>query len=124
MIRRIMCREVLENLLTLRFALSLVLTVGLFAACGFVFVAKYRQDAQDYWKDHNTNLSNLEERTGRLCDVARYHQTVYVKPKVLGCCAEGSDRYLPDHFRFNAFTRHLPEVKAQTDVAPGRFSLT
>ena len=59
MIRQIIYREILENILSLRFLLSLLLAISLFAAAGFVFVSKYRQELQDYWKDTNENLSSL-----------------------------------------------------------------
>jgi len=122
MIRQIIYKEILENFLSLRFILSLLLAISLFAAAGFVFVAKYRQESQDYWKDTNENLSSLSEQTKRLCDVARYRQTVYRKPKSLALCTEGFEKYFPNCFRFNIFSMYIPEVRGQGNIDLGRFS--
>jgi ABC-type transport system involved in multi-copper enzyme maturation permease subunit len=122
MIRQIIYREILENLLSLRFSLSLLLAISLFAAAGFVFAAKYRQESQDYWKDTNENLSSLSEQTNRLCDVARYQQTVYRKPKSLALCTEGFEKYFPNSFRFNVFSMYIPQVRRQGNFDLGRFS--
>ncbi|MFX0199931.1 MAG: ABC transporter permease [Candidatus Hodarchaeota archaeon] len=122
MIRQIIYREILENLLGLRFILSLLLAVSLFAAAGFVFVTKYKQESRDYWKDTNENLSNLSEQTKRLCDIARYKQTVYRKPKALALCTDGFEKYFPNYFRFNIFSMYIPEVKSRGNFDLGRFS--
>jgi len=113
MIRQIIYREILENLLSLRFTLSLLLSISLFAAAGFVFVAKYKQESQDYWKNTNENLSGLSEQTKRLCDVALYEQTVYRKPKSLALCTEGFEKYFPNCLRFDIFSMHDTEVRRQ-----------
>ncbi|MBW7991019.1 MAG: ABC transporter permease subunit [Planctomycetes bacterium] len=122
MIRQIIYREILENLLSLRFILSLLLAVSLFATAGFVFAAKYKQESQDYWKDTNENLSNLSEQTKRLCDAARYKQTIYRKPKALALCTEGFEKYFPNYFRFNIFSMYIPQVKNRGNFDLGRFS--
>jgi len=122
MIRQIIYKEILENILSLRFILSLLLAVSLFAAAGFVFVAKYRQESQDYWKDTNENLSSLSEQTKRLCDIARYRQTVYRKPKSLALCTEGFEKYLPNSFRFSVFSMYIPQVRSRGNFDLGRFS--
>ncbi len=122
MIRQIIYKEILENLLSLRFILSLLLAVLLFAAAGFVFTAKYRQESQDYWKDTNENLSSLSEQTKRLCDVALYEQTVYRKPKPLALCTDGFEKYFPNYVRFNIFSMYIPGVKSRGNFDLGRFS--
>jgi ABC-type transport system involved in multi-copper enzyme maturation permease subunit len=122
MILRMIYREILENLLSLRFVLSLLLAVSLFAAAGFVFVAKYQQESKDYWKDTNENLLGLSEKTKHLYDVALYEQKIYRKPKPLAFCAEGFEKYFPNRFRFNIFSMELPEVKSREHVDPGSFS--
>ena len=43
-------KEILENFLSLRFVLSLVFVIIIFAISGFVFVGKYEQQLQDYSK--------------------------------------------------------------------------
>ncbi len=122
MVRQIIYREILENILSLRFLLSLLLAISLFAVAGFVFVVKYRRESQDHWKDTNENLSSLSERTNRLCDVVRYRQTVYRKPKSLALCTEGFEKYLPNSFRFSVFSMYIPQVRNRGNFDLGRFS--
>lgn len=95
MICQIVCREILENLVSLRFVLSLLLAVLLFAAGGFVFAPKHSQELQDYWRDTNKNPSSLSKETEKLCAVAVHSQVVCRKPKSLSLCAEGFEKYFP-----------------------------
>jgi ABC-type transport system involved in multi-copper enzyme maturation permease subunit len=122
MIRKIIRKEILENLLSLRFVLSLLLVISLLAASGFVFVGKYRQESEDYWKKTNKNLSALSEHTEQLYQLAFYQQEIYRKPKPLGLCAEGFEKSLPNYFSFNVFTAELPEIGGQSNFALPRFS--
>lgn len=120
MIRRIVYREILENLVSLRFVLSLLLAVLLFAAGGFAFAAQHRQRSQDYWRDTNKNLSGLSQETDELWAVARYEQTVYAKPKVLSLCAAGFEECFPDSFGLNAFSLRLPLSRDRDDFTAAR----
>jgi len=122
MIRLIIFKEILENLLSLRFVLSLVLVISLFAASGFVFVGKYTDQSADYWRETNKNLAALRERAGALYEVAFYEQTVWREPKLLSLCAEGFEKTLPNYFRFNVFTADLPGVKGRGNFALSHFS--
>ena len=58
-------KEILHNLLSLRFILLLLLIISLFASSGFVFVAKYRTQSDDYWKKTNENLSGFADQAER-----------------------------------------------------------
>jgi len=123
MIRRIMFKEILENLLSLRFVLSLVLVICLFAASGFVFTGKYVEQTTDYWAETNTNLSGLrKECSDALYKVAFYTQTLWRKPNPLTFCAEGFEKSLPNCFRSDAFTNGLPQVKGRGNFALPYFS--
>ena len=121
MVGPIVRKEILENLLSLRFVLSLLLVITVFAISGFVFVGKYEQQVQDYSKDTNRNLADLREHTGRLYWVAIYKQEVYRKPKELALCAEGFEKSIPNYFRFNAFSRDYPEIRGRTNALLFRF---
>jgi ABC-type transport system involved in multi-copper enzyme maturation permease subunit len=122
MIRQIFRKEVLENLLSLRFILSLLLIISLFAASGFVFVSRYRKQSQDYWKKTNENLSVLREESGQLYRLAFYQQKVFRKPKPLTFCVEGFEKSLPNCFRFDAFASDLPEIQGQGNFILPHFS--
>jgi hypothetical protein len=89
MIRQIIYKEIIENLLSLRFALSVFLTLCLFAVCGYVFVINHQEQSKDYWRKTNENLSALREQSNILYQVAFYKQGIYRKPQPLAMCAEG-----------------------------------
>ncbi|MCK5344521.1 MAG: hypothetical protein KAR20_14005, partial [Candidatus Heimdallarchaeota archaeon] len=104
MIRQIIRKELLENLLSLRFMLSLVLVISLFAANGFVFVNNYKQQTEDYWDKANENLSDFRNQADQLYKLAFYQQQIWIKPIPLTVCSEGFGGAIPNHFQFNAFT--------------------
>ncbi len=122
MIRQIIRKEILENFLSLRFMLSLLLVICLFAASGFVFVNSYKQQMGDYWKETNKNLSALNEQSSKLYQLSLYKQQVFRKPKPLSLCAEGFEKSLPNCFRFDTFAIGLPEIKGQSNFMLPHFS--
>jgi ABC-type transport system involved in multi-copper enzyme maturation permease subunit len=115
MIWHIIRKEILEHLLSLRFTLSLLLAVSLLSASGFLFIDKYKQESDNYWKETNQNLSDLREHTKHLYELVCYKQEVWRKPKPLTLCAEGSEKSLPDWFSFDPFTIDLPDVKSSSN---------
>ncbi|MBA7627429.1 hypothetical protein ES703_34891 [subsurface metagenome] len=120
---RVIYKEILENLLSLRFVLSLVLVICLFAASGFVFVGKFAEQTEDYWAETNKNLSALREECSDALYKAAFHkQTIWRKPKPLSFCAEGFEKSLPNCFRSNAFASDLPQVKGRGNFALPHFS--
>lgn len=122
MIWQIIRREILENILSLRFMLSLLLVIVLFAVSGFVFVSQYRQQLDDYWEDTNKSLQLLNEQTDHIYKLALHKQVVYRKPKLLALCTEGSEKILPNHFKFNVFSKDYPEVRGRMNFFLSRFS--
>ena len=110
MVYRIMYKEILENLLSLRFVLSLLLIILLFSASGFIFVLNYKQESQNYWKKANKESSALNEKLNRLNDLAFHKQQVFQKPKPLTLCVDGYEKYFPNSIKFDIFTISLPEV--------------
>jgi ABC-type transport system involved in multi-copper enzyme maturation permease subunit len=122
MIRQIIRKEILENILSLRFVLSLLLIVSLFAASGFMFRGKYRQQVEDYSKETNKNLALMSERSEHLYELVLHRQVIWRKPKLLTLCAEGFERSLPDWFTFDPFSIDLPEVKSRSNFLLPHFS--
>ncbi len=121
MISHIMRKEILENLLSLRFIISLLLIILLFAVSSFVFVGQYKQQSQDYWNRTNKNLFSLSEQTDKLYKVYFYKQSIWTKPKPLSFCAEGFEKYFPNHFKFSVFDMYYPEVKNRTNLMLSHF---
>ncbi|UCG59657.1 MAG: ABC transporter permease subunit [Phycisphaerales bacterium] len=122
MIRQIIHKEILENLLSFRFILSLVLIILLFAASGFVFAGKYRQQSSDYWEKTNENLASLSGQSRQLHRLAFYTQSVWRKPKPLILCCDGFEKSLPNRFTFDVFGSDLPEVEGRGNFTLSHFS--
>ena len=122
MIRQIIHKEILENLLSFRFILSLVLIILLFAVSGFVFVGKYQQQSSDYWAKTNENLEGLSEQSSRLYRLAFYKQSIWRKPKSLALCCEGFEKTLPNCFTFDVFSSDLPEIRGRGNFTLSHFS--
>lgn len=122
MIRQIIHKEILENLLSFRFVLSLVLIILLFAVSGFVFVGNYKQQSSDYWEKTNQNLDGLSDQSKQLYRLAFYKQVVWRRPKPLALCSEGFEKSLPNCFTFDVFSNDLPEIKGQGNFTLSRFS--
>ena len=121
MVGQIVRKEILENFLSLRFMLSLLLIISIFAISGFVFVGKYEKQWQDYWKATNKSLADFSDQTNRLYKLALHRQEVYRKPKALALCAEGFEKSIPNYFKFNAFSRDYPEIRGRTNALLFRF---
>ncbi|MCK4417148.1 MAG: ABC transporter permease subunit [Candidatus Latescibacteria bacterium] len=122
MIREIIRKEILENIQSLRFVLSLLLIVSIFITSGVAFVNKYRQEVTDFRSETNKNFSALSERAKNLSQLAHYKQTIWRKPKVLTLCAEGFEKSLPNRFKVNVFRIDYPEVKSRSNFMLLRFS--
>jgi ABC-type transport system involved in multi-copper enzyme maturation permease subunit len=122
MIRQIIHKEILENLLSFRFILSLILIILLFAVNGFLFVGKYRQQSNDYWEKTNENLEGLSEQTDRLYQLAFYRQSALRKPRPLALCSEGFERSLPNYFTFDMFSSELPDIEGQGNFTLSHFN--
>ena len=122
MIRKIAQKEVLENLLSLRFSLSLLLTICLFVVCGYIFAVGYQEQLEDYWQKTNENMEALRRQSSALYQVAFYKQGIFRKPQLLAMCAEGQEKALPNFFEVNAFTVGLPGTKGQANVTLPQFS--
>jgi ABC-type transport system involved in multi-copper enzyme maturation permease subunit len=122
MIRQIVYKEVLENVISLRFLLSLLLAILLFAASGFIFLSRYKKQSQNYWKITNENLLALQEESDHLYKLAFYQQKIIRKPKPLMFCAEGFEKSLPNYFRFNMFGYNLPEIEGRSNFMLPHFS--
>jgi ABC-type transport system involved in multi-copper enzyme maturation permease subunit len=113
-IRHFIRKEILENLISLRFVLSLLLITLLFTISAFVFVSQYRQELNDYRNETNKNVSAFRECTGSLSDLAFHEQTIWKKPQTLAFCADGFEQSLPNLFKINVFKIRRPEVKSRT----------
>jgi ABC-2 type transport system permease protein len=124
MVRFILKKEMLENLTSLRFVITFVLILSLFAMGAFVFVNKHQQRLHDYWTNMNRNHAAFNETSDKLYRTALYNQQVCSKPNVLTLCTEGFEKYIPNSFSFNAFSKTYPTHRGRmNDLLPGFFDL-
>ena len=103
MICKIIRKEILQNLLSLRFIFSLLLIIILFASSGFVFVAGHRVQSDNYWKKTNDSLSGFRDQADQLYKLAFYNHEIWRKPKSLTFCVGGQEKSLPNCFGTDAF---------------------
>ncbi|MFC1635236.1 ABC transporter permease subunit [Planctomycetota bacterium] len=103
MILKIIRKEILQNLLSLRFIFSLLLIISLFASSGFVFVAGHKTQLDNYWEKTNKNLSGFRNQADQLYKLAFYGYDIWRKPKPLTFCVGGHEKSLPNCFGTDAF---------------------
>jgi ABC-type transport system involved in multi-copper enzyme maturation permease subunit len=84
--RAILRREILEYIKSTRFAIGLVVALGLVGLSTFINAADYVQRHQDYLDAHHTRLP--------LDDFG--HRIAYRQPQMLGILVQGKDRELGD----------------------------
>ncbi len=115
-------KEMLEGLLDVRFALSMLITVTLFAASTSIATKRCREEAEVYWHRVNENLSGFQEQSDQLYKLAFYEHHVYRRPKVSALCAAGSEELLPGHLTFDGFQADLPRITGQSNFTLPRYS--
>lgn len=103
MLFNIIRKEILQNLVSLRFIFSLLLILLLFATSGFVFVGGYRTQSENYWKKTNDNLSGFRNQADQLFKLAFHDHEIWRKPKSLAFCVSGNEKSLPNCFGTDAF---------------------
>ena len=113
MFYQVVRKEILENLLSLRFTLSVVLAVILFAVAGFAFVDDYQGQLSDYWQKSNANQAAFRAQSDQLYKLAFHEHHVYRRPTLLALCAGGFEETLPGHVTFDAFNVDLPDSSAK-----------
>jgi hypothetical protein len=98
MIRRILWKELLANLRSLRLSLTFILLVLSMMIAGFVFAQKYQQMIDDHSRDVNTNMQRTRDTVNSLNDLAFHSYYLYKSPNSVRLCAEGREKYTPNSF--------------------------
>jgi len=122
MMGQVIRKEVLANLLSLRFTLALLMAVVLFAVGGFAYVARYQQQSEDYWKQTNENLTKFSDNARQLYKLAFHQQRFWRQPTPLTLCAEGYERYLPNAIRSSLYYTRPPSTSGRGNFLLRRFS--
>ena len=108
-------KEMLANVTSLRFVLTLLLVTAIFVVTGFAFVGRHKQEIKDFSETSNENLSGLEEASENLSKVPSYVQTIRKKPKITQLCCEGFEKSMPNTFKMNAFSIQNPEIVSRSN---------
>jgi len=122
MVRTIIKKEILTNITSLRFVLTLLLVTAVFIVSGFVFVNRYKQEIDDFSAKSNENLSGLNESANNLSSVSLYVQTIHKQPKLTQLFCEGFEKSLPNTFKTDVFSIQNPEVVGRTNFLFPRFA--
>jgi len=95
--RTVLKREVLHNLYSLRFLISLTLVIAVFAAGAVSFVRSHAADLEKYREIRGQYLENMRSLAGQgATELAVRRQTFTLKPRSNGFIADAKERYLPN----------------------------
>jgi ABC-type transport system involved in multi-copper enzyme maturation permease subunit len=101
MIRRILWKELLNNLRSLRLSLTFILLVLAMVIAGLVFAQKYHQMIEDHSRDVNVDLQGMRDRVESIDALAFHSHHLYKSPNPMRLCAEGREKYTPNSFEIN-----------------------
>lgn len=109
MLNNIILKELKNNITSLRFFLTLALTLIVIIVSTFIFVGEYNQRISDYGEIVNTNNRNLIENSKNLSSVAQTTQRLQIEPTPMELISEGGLKNLPKLFNVTAFAISEPE---------------
>ena len=122
MLREIIWRELLDQLQSLRFGLTLLLVIVLMLTGSVLYIHDYRQQVADYSENVNANLDLLKNKAERgLHSVVSRYQLIYRAPIPLGFIAEGHEKDLPNAFAVDAFELAGPQTILRRNYTLQRF---
>jgi len=101
MIRKILWKELLTNLRSLRLSLTFILLVLSMMVAGLVFAQKYHQMVEDHDRDVNVNLQGIRDRAKSINSLAFHSCYLYKSPNPMRLCAEGREQHTPNSFEIN-----------------------
>ncbi len=97
MIWHITKRELYDNLISLRFALTTVLLLGLMVTNAVIHLQEHPERVQKYHDSATASLNRLKSRTNLYSIAQRGPGRLYKKPSPLHFCAEGGETFLSDY---------------------------
>jgi ABC-type transport system involved in multi-copper enzyme maturation permease subunit len=96
MIRRILWKELMINLRSLRLSLTFILLVLSMIVAGLVFAQKYHQMIEDHSRDVNVDFQGMRDRAKSIDALAFHSHRLYKSPNPTRLCAEGREKYTPN----------------------------
>lgn len=113
-------KELLINLKSLRFSLTLILLVLSMIVSGGVFAEKFHLLLKDYSRNVNRDFQKLRE-TESLNELAFSPHRVYKSPNPLSFCAAGREKYTPNSFVITISKIDKMENRGRVNFLSARF---
>jgi len=102
--RMVLRREILHNLYSLRFLISLALVLAVFAAGAVSFVRSHGADLEKFREIQGQYLENMRALADQSAtELAVRRQTYTLKPRANGFIADAKERYLPNAIVYSAW---------------------
>jgi len=102
--RTVLRRELLHNLYSLRFLISLALVIAVFAAGAASFVRSHAANLEKYRETRGQYLENMRALAGQSAtELAVQRQTYILRPRSNGFMAEAKEKYLPNGIVYSAW---------------------
>ncbi len=118
MLKHIIKRELLDNLMSLRFSLTLILMVTVMSASAILFLSDHKEAVSTYQVNLQENRRRMEGliRSGimpwTMQRIMSFElQWVYKKPSDFSFLADGHDKDLPNTFTVNMFEINGPSTR-------------
>ncbi len=122
MIFNIILKELKNNLTSLRFLLTLVLTLIMIIISTFIFVGQYHQKLTEFRELENKNNEQLINNSNNLSSIASQQQTIHLRPTRMELISEGGIKHLPKMFRVSTFQIYEPEFVSTENNFMNRFT--
>jgi ABC-type transport system involved in multi-copper enzyme maturation permease subunit len=102
--RTVLRREILHNLYSLRFLISLALVIAVFAAGAVSFVRSHAANLEKYRETRGQYLENMRALAGQgATELAVRRQTYVLRPRANGFMADAKEKYLPNAIVYSAW---------------------
>jgi len=104
MLKTVLKRELLHNLYSLRFLISLALLIGVFIAGSFSFVKGHALNLEEYRQTQTRFLDGMKkDAAGNVTDLAVSRRTSTLRPRDNAFIADAKEKYLPNAIVFSAW---------------------
>lgn len=101
--KTLIIKEIQQGIISLRYLLTLILTMIIFIASAVFFINKYNDRRSDYEAQMMKNTQGLQERAQHLNQLSGNNQYLIRPPRLAELFAAGGEKHLPDRIEFTAF---------------------
>jgi len=113
MIINLIIKELENNLVSLRFFLTLTLILIVIIISSIIFTGDFKQQIEDYSAIENLNSKQLNENSENLSSVAHMDQNIQLKPSKTQLISEGGLNNIPKLFKVSTFDIDGPEIASR-----------